>query len=120
MIKETASPESSIVESTIIELEMISKMFNDRISPRLSIAIPPRNVMTSSLVVRFFRRKRNLNLRRLNGSPRYNAPIRALASKPDNRTANSGYDDVTENRPDATKRVTIMGYRMTFIIDREA
>ncbi len=107
------------MESTIIGLEMMSKMLDDRNSPRLSNAIPHRNVMASSLVVRFLRRSR-LDLVRLSGSPRYSAPIRLLANKPDNKTANSGYDDVVENRLDAKKRVTIMGYRMTFIIDREA
>jgi len=108
------------VESTIIGLEMISTMRDESISPRLSSTIPHRNVKANSLVVRFLRRSRNLDLIRLSGSPRYSAPIRALANKPDNKTANSGYDDVAENRPDAKKRVTIMGYRMTFIIDREA
>jgi hypothetical protein len=108
------------VESTIIGLEMTSKMLDDRISPKLSNTIPPRRAIVRSLVVRIFRRKRNLDLIKPSGSPRYKAPITALANKPDKKTASSGYDDAAEKRPEATKRVIIMGYRMALIIDRKA
>jgi len=118
MNADTESPESIRVEITIIGLERMSKMLDDRASPTLSIAISLRRVMVNSLIVRWFRRKRNLDPIKLSGSPRYSAPMRALANKPDNKTASSGNDDVAENRPDAMKRVAIVGYRMIFIIER--
>ena len=120
MSSETANPESIRVDITIIGLETMSKILDDRISPTLSIVIPLRRVKATSLDVSWFRRKRNLDLIKLSGTPRYSAPIRALTNRPDNKTASSGYDDVAEKRTDATKRVAIMGYRMIFIIERAA
>jgi len=54
MIAETVSPESIKVETTIIGLEMMSNMLDDRTSPILSIAMPLRRVSASSLAVRRF------------------------------------------------------------------
>ena len=67
---------------------MMSKMLDDTVSPRLKIAIPPRRVTANSLVGFF--RELNFNHIRLSGSPRYIAPIKALANMPDSKTANSG------------------------------
>jgi uncharacterized membrane-anchored protein len=118
MIAEIVIPESSMVEITIIGLETMSKTLDDRLSPTLRMAISLRRVIASSFVVIPFRRERSFDLIKISGSPRYSAPIRALASKPDNKTASSGYDNVTENRAEATKRIAMRGYRMTFIIER--
>jgi hypothetical protein len=120
MTTEVVNPESSRVEITIVGPETMSKMFDDRTSPILSIEIPLRTRMANSFSVKYiFRRKRNLDIIKLSGSPRYSVPITALVNKPVNRSAISGYDDVAANRFDAN-RVAITGYRMTFIIERGA
>ena len=108
MITEVASPESSRVESTIIGPETISKGLDDRISPAQRTAIPLTRAAASNLVVSRCRPERCFDLIKVSGSPRYSAPIRELASNPDNKTASSGYFDVA-NRLDARNRTPIMG-----------
>jgi hypothetical protein len=63
-------PESSMAETTIIGLETIIKMPDDRVSPMIRVAIPLRRVMANSFVVRPFRRERSFDLIKISGSPR--------------------------------------------------
>ncbi len=90
MIAEVASPESSRVESIIIGPETISRILDNRISPAHRTAIPLTRAVASNLVVRRFHYERSFDLIKVSGSPRYSAPIRELASNPDNKTASSG------------------------------
>jgi len=77
-----------------------------------------RRVASNALVSKNLRRKGNLTLIKPSGRPKYSAPIRTLANMPDMNTANSGYHEVAEKMPEATKRIAITGYSKSFIPNR--
>ena len=120
IVFETNIPDNSIDEMTITGVTSISIVDDDRTSPANRPAIAISNVAKSTLVATSSRRSRSLIRTRLSGNPIYSAPIKPLATRPDSKIPSSGDVEVAVKRFDARSNTPTSGYRIPFIIIRDA